>query len=99
MKGRQWACTKPECQRLRQQKNQRDWFAKNPGYYHGRYEDTKTWLKDHPGYLKNWRLKRRDIQDSVIDDSPYFTGRYEELKSMIYKSPWTEAACLVFCPP
>lgn len=99
MKGRQWACIRPGCQRKRQQENQRDWVTKNPDYYRGRYENTRLWLESHPGYLKNWRFKRRDIQDSVIDDSPYFTGRYVELKSVIYKSPWTEAAYFVFCPP
>jgi len=71
----------------------------NPDYYHGRYENTKHWLEKPPGYLKEYRRKRRDIQDSVTVDSPYFTYRYEELKSVIYKSPWTAAAYLVFCPP
>lgn len=40
----------------------------NPGYYHGRYENTKSWLKKHPGHLKKWRRKRRDIQDEIINN-------------------------------
>lgn len=67
-KYHQWVCSAPACQKKRHDYNQRRWEGKNPGYYRGRYENTKLWLKEHPGYLKNWRLKRRDIQDEIIDN-------------------------------
>jgi len=66
--NRQWTCSTPECQRQRHTKNHKAWEAKNPGYYRGRYENTKLWLKNHPGYLKNWRLKSGDIQDEIINN-------------------------------
>lgn len=65
-KYHQWACSKPECQKKRHDHNHARWEAKNPGYYHGRYENTKVWLNGHPGYLRTWRSKRRDIQDEII---------------------------------
>lgn len=99
MKGRQWACTAPSCQRQRHAENQRRWLARNPGAFRGRYENTKIWLLDHPGYLKEWRSYARDIQDSVIDDSPYLSLGYGDLKSLIYKTPYLAAARSVFWPP
>lgn len=42
----------------------------NPEGFHGRYENTKAWLQNRPGYLKAWRARRRDIQDKIHRETP-----------------------------
>lgn len=57
LKNRQIACSKKECQKARKQAAQEDWLRRHPGYFEGRYENTKKWLEAHPGYLAEYRQK------------------------------------------
>jgi len=65
---RQKACSKLSCQQKRKQRNQDAWSSRNPGYFKGRYPNTKAWLEVHPGYLQTWREKRRGLDRSDIQD-------------------------------
>jgi len=53
--SRQYACSKPSCQKARKHTKQKKWFKRNPHYFQGRYPNTKKWLEAHPGYLKQYR--------------------------------------------
>ena len=57
VKERQIACEKPECKKKRKEQSQRLWVARNPHYFEDRYENTRAWLKVHPGYLRKWRRR------------------------------------------
>jgi hypothetical protein len=50
--------------------SQRKWVEANPDYFNGRYENTKQWRKEHPGYQRKWRSKRREIQDEIRPAKP-----------------------------
>lgn len=64
---RQRCCSRPECKRLRKRASQASWTKKNKGYFQGRYGNTRLWLEAHPGYLRQRRRMRRDIQDAIPD--------------------------------
>lgn len=55
MGQRQEACRKPECQKARKAKNNKQWREENSDYYKGDYLRIKRWLDNHPGYLKHYR--------------------------------------------
>ncbi len=97
MKNRQWACSKPECQRLRHAQNCRNWWDKNFFLYLDRYEEIKDWLKDNHKYLKKRLLRRCDTQDSVIGVPFYISPTCTDLKMSISKTAWIMAARSVFC--
>jgi len=52
---RQKACSRKECRRQRKALSQKRWVEKNPEYFCGRYENTRTWLEQHPDYLQEYR--------------------------------------------
>ncbi|HQL90113.1 MAG TPA: hypothetical protein PLQ15_05885 [Syntrophales bacterium] len=54
MGNRQKACREAPCRKKRKQQAQQGWSEKNPGYFRGRY-----------GYVKEWRRRRRMIQDEI----------------------------------
>lgn len=51
------ACPKPSCRKARKHQSQRQWVGDNPGYFEGRYANTKLWLARRPGYLKDYRAE------------------------------------------
>jgi hypothetical protein len=64
--SRQVSCSRPECQKARKKASQDHWVAQNPGYFKGLYRNTKRWLKEHPGYLAEYR--RRNPQKVALDN-------------------------------
>ena len=68
---RQRVCRVLRCQLERQRRAQKNWLAKNPEAFRGRYPKLQQWLAHHPGYLKNYRARKkqpvitRDIQDEL----------------------------------
>lgn len=68
---KQRCCSRPECRKARKRASQASWAAKNPGYFTGRYENTRCWRGAHPDYQRQWRRKFREIQDTI----PEVTGR------------------------
>jgi hypothetical protein len=60
LKGRQLACSAPDCQRQRKEAGQEQWLSRNPGYFEGRYPKVKAWLSSHPGYLARYRREHPD---------------------------------------
>lgn len=57
---RQKACLQPACKKIRKRDAQRTWCEKNPGYFRGRYP-----------YVKEWRKRKRMIQDEMPPRKPY----------------------------
>ena len=55
VKDKQYACRDADCQKQRKQTNQSDWVSRHPGYFKGRYPNTRRWLDEHPGYLAEYR--------------------------------------------
>lgn len=72
---RQKSCQAEGCRKRRKRQSQRRWQDANPGYFKGRYENTKRWRKEHPGYQRLWRAKRRKIQDEIPPETPVKTLR------------------------
>ncbi len=72
---RQKSCRRRECQAKGKKEGQRKWLESNPGYFKGRYEETKAWRKLNPLYQRQWRAKKREIQEEIPPGSPIRTIR------------------------
>ncbi len=77
-KGKQYACSAPQCQLERKRAKQRRWAARNPGYFKKRYHNTREWLGSHPGYAARYR---RDHPDQVERDNADRKRRHERAKT------------------
>lgn len=66
----QKACGRSECREKRKREARKKWLEANPDAFRNRYINVKTWLETHPGYLKAWRARRRDIQDEIHRETP-----------------------------
>ncbi len=75
VKDRQKSCKSLVCRKKRKKESQKKWVESNPGYFKGRYENTKAWRSVHPDYQRKWRLNRREIQDELNSKSPAKTIR------------------------
>lgn len=76
VKGRQKCCKAEGCQRKRKEEGRRRWVGANPGYFKGRYENTREWRKSHPDYQRQWRARRRrEIQYEIPSKTPIKTIR------------------------
>ena len=62
LKGRQVACSKEECQRARKRADRDDWLKRHPGYFTGRYANTKSWRHQHPDYQRRWRREHPEVR-------------------------------------
>ena len=69
--GRQKACCKTRCRSGRKKEAQKQFMKNNPTYFRGRYKHTKAWLKNHPGYLAEYRkthpkhMEKKRAQDRL----------------------------------
>ena len=54
-KGKQYACSRKACRRQRNKESRKAWAKRNPGYFRGRYANTRKWLDEHPGYITGYR--------------------------------------------
>ena len=67
----QKSCPTPACRLKRKQEAQTKFLKANPGYFRGRYGQTKAWLAAHPGYLADYRathpehMARKRLQDRL----------------------------------
>lgn len=61
LKKRQYACSKIDCQRIRQFGNVKDWYAGNPDCLKYRQELTRQWFRNHPLYSRKRRSKNLDL--------------------------------------
>jgi len=77
LKGKQYACSAPECQHERKRANQERWVGGHPGYFKRRYWNTGEWLESHPGYAARYR---RDHPDQVARDNTARKRRHERAK-------------------
>lgn len=75
VKDRQKSCDSLECRARRKKESQKRWVKANPGYFKGRYENTRQWRKAHPDYQRQWRARRGEIQDEIPPKSPVKTLR------------------------
>ncbi len=62
-KGKQEYCSKKECQKKRQRKNESDWRKRNRDCFLDQYKQSRQWHKDHPGYSK----KKRAADPVLLD--------------------------------
>ena len=73
---RQKSCKDAKCRKKRKRESQMRWLAANPGYFKGRYGNTKDWRQSHPDYQRKWRrAKRGEIQDEISPKKPVKTIR------------------------
>jgi len=56
--GRQKACQREDCKKKRRRQAQKNWLAKNHGYFNNHYND----------YVKQWRERRKKLAAQVIKD-------------------------------
>lgn len=94
---KQKSCPRAQCRKERKRRSQKAWTAQNPAYFQGRYENTKLWRRQNPAYQKQWRRKRREIQDAIGDVSPLRTVRIlvpvKSLLGEIQDTIWMEESC------
>lgn len=56
---KQAVCSQPECQRIRQIQNERDWRLKNPDYF--KYlEQEGVWQKARHCYSRLWKITHKN---------------------------------------
>jgi len=55
----QQVCSQSRCQKQRQIHNQKDWRAKNPGYFKSLEQDP-AWRKYRQRYAKLWKTSHKD---------------------------------------
>jgi len=60
-KGGQKHCSKPECQKVRQRKNEKDWRKRHP---ENQLIWVRLWNKSHSGYSANRRSQDSDLLQS-----------------------------------
>lgn len=60
---RQKTCSREECRRQRKTLSQKRWVENNPDYFRGRYEHTRNWLDQHPGYLRQFRASHPEYTE------------------------------------
>lgn len=72
---RQKSCKDNKCQAKRKKEGQKKWLEDNPGYFKGRYANTKEWRRNNLDYQRKWRAKRREIQDEIPQGKPIKTLR------------------------
>jgi hypothetical protein len=73
---RQKSCGRQECRAKRRRESQSRWVEANPGYFAGRYENTRQWRRRHPDYQRRRRAaKRSEIQDEIRPGTPVRTVR------------------------
>jgi len=58
--NRQKTCGKPDCRKRLKAKNNKRWREENPDYFRNDYQRVKTWLDEHPDYLKTFRENNPD---------------------------------------
>lgn len=61
--ARQKVCSRQECRRQRKALSQKRWVEKNPDYFCGRYENTRTWLEQYPEYLREYRRNHPEYEE------------------------------------
>jgi len=88
---RQKVCKKLSCQLERKRRNQVSWVHRNPGYFKGRYPNTKFWLKTHPGYLQAYRQRRSneyraDIQDELTLEKSILVSGLRDIQDELTSS-------------
>ena len=52
---RQKTCGHSSCQKALKRENNASWRRRHPAYFRNDYPRLKTWLDQHPGYLKRYR--------------------------------------------
>ena len=94
---RQVSCPRPECRRERKRRSQKAWLSKNPDYFEGRYANTQAWRGRNPAYQRQWRRKRREIQDTIGAVSPLRAVRIlipvKAIHGEIQDSIWMQETC------
>jgi hypothetical protein len=66
---------------LRKKENNRQFRARNPEYWWGRYEEVKDWRRKHPDYQRRWRQGRKEkrsageIQAERLGQAMEFSGK------------------------
>jgi len=63
LKGRQYACRKPECQRERHRENCAQWNEAHCDQFRDRYPQTRAWLKARPGYIAQYRAGHPEARE------------------------------------
>ena len=56
---RQKTCS-TACRKIRKSESNKRFRRRNPDYWLGRYDVVKAWRKQQPGYLREWRRKRKE---------------------------------------
>ena len=63
-KGNQKYCSKPNCQTIRQRKNEKNWRKRNPECLEQQRQQTRKWFKTHPKYSFQRRQKNPRVAKS-----------------------------------
>lgn len=67
---RQKTCGREACKKELKRQNQARWREQNPACQKGRYPYVKAWREKNPDYQRQWRQKRREIQNSIQTITP-----------------------------
>lgn len=97
VKNQQKSCGKEACRKARKKEAQKRWTNKNADYFKSRYNNTRDWLKRHPGYLEQYRKthpeyvkKNRQRQKNYREDKSglnYEQKRIVDIQDTIITQP------------
>jgi hypothetical protein len=68
-KGKQQYCSKPECQTVRQRKNEKDWRDRNSDCLTYQQEQSRQWNRTHPDYSQKRRADDPELLKHNRDQS------------------------------
>ena len=61
--SRQYACSRAECQAVRQKANERAWLDRHPGYFRGREAAHRAWRQAHPEAQRRRRARDPELRE------------------------------------
>ena len=86
---RQEACSRPECRRIRQIENEKEWRMRNPDYFkclgqglswrETRHRYTRLWRATHKDYLKEYEENHKQQRQEYMRE---YMRRYREGKNV-----------------
>lgn len=78
----QQVCSQPECQRIRQIQNEREWRTKNPDYFKCLGQES-AWQETRHRYIRLWKADHKEYQQKY--DQGHQQNRQQYMREYMRK--------------